>query len=391
MRRIALVVALSLFALTGCGSITGSPTTLPTVVLDGGEAKPESTVVATGDVTASGRVISPREANLAFGQGGVVLTVPVAIGDPVRVGDLLVAQDGTLAQLEVDRAERILREMTSDAAIAAADQAVAVAQQEQDTAQKKVTSLSYPRATEGFIDNLQAQIALARRELAEANAAFNHLTDREKNDPERARAQIRLSEAQANLNKLVGNYNWYTGQPSEIDVALTYANLAASTAAVQEAQWYAAALRGEPLPAEASGANLTALQEARDALKAAETRLAATRLTSPIDGTIGGVDVLPGEFAAPGQPLVTVTDLERLQVETTDLSELDLLEVAVGQPATVLVDALGAQVPARVTAISPIPQLLGGDVVYTVVLDLDEMPFGLRPGMTVTVAFGALP
>lgn len=392
MRRLALGLALGLVALTGCGSIGGSPTPLPTVVLDrGGGAEPGGTAVAAGGATASGTVISPGEASLAFGQGGVVHAVRVAVGDSVRAGEMLVELESELAQLEVARAQRALRELTSEAAIAQADQAVAIALEAQDEAQKKVNSLSYPRATEGFIDNIQAQIALARRELAEATNAFSGVTELERNDPERARAQIRLSEAQANLNRLLGNYNWYTGHPSEIEIALRHANLAAATAAVQEAQWYLAALRDEPIPADASGVMLAALEEARDALAAAQVRLHATRLTSPVDGVIGAVAIAPGEFAAPGQPVVTVTDLVHLQVETTDLSELDLSEVAIGQPATVFVEALGAEVPAHVVAISPTPQLLGGDVVYAVRLDLDEVLAEIRPGMTVTVSFGAIP
>jgi multidrug resistance efflux pump len=281
--------------------------------------------------------------------------------------------------------------MTSQAALAAADQAVASAQQDQDKAQKKVNSLTFPRATDAFIDNLQAQITLARRELADATGDFNHVSDRPSNDPGRARAQVRMTNAQINLNKLVGNYNWYTGQPSEVDVALTYANLDAANAAVQEAQWYAAALRGQTLPPEASGAALAELQQAKDAVAAAQTQLEATRVISPVDGVVGSVDIHPGEYASPGQAVVAVTDLENLQVETTDLSELDLPKVAIGQPATVTIDALGEQVAGHVIAISPAAQTLGGDVVYKVLVGLDETPAGLRPGMTAEVSFGALP
>jgi multidrug efflux pump subunit AcrA (membrane-fusion protein) len=114
-------------------------------------------------------------------------------------------------------------------------------------------------------------------------------------------------------------------------------------------------------------------------------------MTSPVDGVVGAIDILPGEYAAPGQALAVVTDLKNLQVETTDLSELDLPKVAIGQTAEVDVEALGAQAMGHVVAISPVPEILGGDVVYTVIVALDESPEGLRPGMTVVVSFGALP
>ena len=386
MKTTSLIGALLLLT-TACGRLGGTPTPLPTVVLDIGAAASPSGPAASGGVTASGFISSTREANLSFGQGGIVQAVHVAVGDSVRAGDVLVELESTPAQVELDRAQRAVREMTSAAGLAAAEQALALAQQEQDKAQKKVVALTYPRATESFIKNLQAQITLARRELAEATQGFNHLEDLPDNDPGKARAQVRMSEAQANLNKLVGNYNWYTGQPSEIDVDLTNANFEAANAAVQEAQWYAAAVRGDPIPAEASGAKLTALQEAKGVVLAAQARLEATRVISPADGVVGSVGISPGEYAAPGQPVVIVTDLEHLQVETTDLSELDLPKVQIGDSATIAIDALSEQAVGHVVAISPVAEILGGDVVYKVIVTFDEQPAGLRPGMTAVVTF----
>ena len=131
--------------------------------------------------------------------------------------------------------------------------------------------------------------------------------------------------------------------------------------------------------------------DAQDAVVAAQARLEATRIVSPVDGVVASIGVHPGEYVTPGQPVVLVTDLGNLQVETTDLSELDLPKVAVGQPVMVDVEALGAQAAGHVLAIAPTSQTLGGDVVFQVIVALDEIPAGLRPGMSVTVAFGDLP
>jgi multidrug efflux pump subunit AcrA (membrane-fusion protein) len=390
MRVQCALGALMLGLAAACGPIGPSTTPLPTIVLEGGSS---ATVgdPGVGQVTASGHVVAAQEVHLAFPVAGIVESVSVSVGDPVRIGQLLLELEGTTAQLQVDQAQRALREMTSSAAIAAADQAVASAQQAQDTAQKKVNALTYPRATEAFIDNLRGQITLARKELADATRAFNHVKDLASNDPGRARAQVRMTAAQINLNKLVGNYNWYTGQPSEIDVALTYANLDAANASVQEAQWYAAALRGEPLPEEASGARLAELEAARDAVEAAQADLEATHLVSPIAGQVAALEIFPGEYATPGQMVVVVSDVRHLRVETTDLSERDVASIQIGRPATVFVEAIGQEVAGTVLAVSPVADILGGDVVYMTTIELASTPADLRPGMSAEVHFETSP
>ena len=53
------------------------------------------------------------------------------------------------------------------------------------------------------------------------------------------------------------------------------------------------------------------------------------------------VDISPGEYVQPSQVVIVIVTLENLQIETTDLSELNVAAVEIGQPATVFVEALG--------------------------------------------------
>ena len=77
---------------------------------------------------------------------------------------------------------------------------------------------------------------------------------------------------------------------------------------------------------------------------------------------------------APGQPLLTLGDLATLRVETTDLDEIDVARVALGQQVDVTFDALPEQVfVGRVTRISPMAAPGSGGVNYTVVIALDEV------------------
>ncbi|RPH60785.1 MAG: HlyD family efflux transporter periplasmic adaptor subunit [Chloroflexi bacterium] len=196
-----------------------------------------------------------------------------------------------------------------------------------------------------------------------------------------------MTNAQLRLNTLVANYNWYSGKPTATDAAIIQANLDTAKATLLEAQWFLAALKGEQLPAEAIGAKLSMLEQARDALESAQKRLDNTRLVAPISGTVILVNVVAGEYASPATPLVFISNVDQLHVETTDLSERDIPKVEVGQAVNIFVEALNENVSGHVKLISPLADTLGGDVVYKTTIELDAPLPGLRAGMSVEVQF----
>jgi HlyD family secretion protein len=117
-----------------------------------------------------------------------------------------------------------------------------------------------------------------------------------------------------------------------------------------------------------------------------EQQIADAELRAPFDATIGAVDVHRGEMISPGQPLVTLGDLGALRVETTDLDEIDVARVAIGQPAAVTFDALPERVFAgRVTRISPMSEPGSGGVHYTAIVELDP---GLEGGLDPALRWG---
>jgi HlyD family secretion protein len=385
--RIRLILAIGLlFALPGCSSIGGTPTPLPTVVLGGPKTTPlPGTAQSSGDIRASASVIPRQQSTLAFPLAGVISSVNVEIGEKVSAGQLLASLENAEYQRAVDEAQRQLRELSSPAVIADAEQAVAEARKTADEAQKKTVSLTYPRASEAMINNLKGQIELARKEVEKTSSAYRKVENLADNDPVKAARLVAKTNAQLNYNQLVANYNWYTGKPSELDITAAQADLDAANANLQEAQWYLAALRGDSLPEGASGPQLTALQQARDDLAAAQQTLQDTQLMAPDDASVVSVQISKGEYAIPGTPIIGLADLSHLQVRTTDLSERDVPGVQVGQHATVTIDALQQDVDGVVTTIAPMADTLGGDVVYHVTIELTSIPEGLRAGMSADV------
>jgi multidrug resistance efflux pump len=136
--------------------------------------------------------------------------------------------------------------------------------------------------------------------------------------------------------------------------------------------------------------DLVALAEARlttakAALAAVEKKLADLEIKALYAGTISEVYVREGEWVAPGQPILILADLEHLRIETTDLNEIDVARVKVGDKVVITFDALpDVVVNGKVVLIAP-KASEGSGVNYTVVIEMDEIPTALRWGMTAFV------
>lgn len=84
-------------------------------------------------------------------------------------------------------------------------------------------------------------------------------------------------------------------------------------------------------------------------LGTADTRV---EVTAPIDGVVIAVPVGVGASVAQGQPIVSIVDPHQLWVNA-NIEETSVERVRVGQHVQVHVDALNAEVPGRVAAVTP--------------------------------------
>ncbi|NJN80242.1 MAG: efflux RND transporter periplasmic adaptor subunit [Anaerolineales bacterium] len=135
--------------------------------------------------------------------------------------------------------------------------------------------------------------------------------------------------------------------------------------------------------AENDVARAQALFDSANAVLAAQSNLIA-----PFAGTIVAVNISPSETVTPGQVIIILGDLSAYQIETTDLSERDVHNVQINQPANVFVEALNQNVNGKVVDIARIADSLGGDVIYKVTIQLNEQPAGLLWGMSADVQIG---
>jgi multidrug resistance efflux pump len=110
-------------------------------------------------------------------------------------------------------------------------------------------------------------------------------------------------------------------------------------------------------------------------------------LSAPFDGVVADIQNEVGEVVGSGVPVVTYADFGGWLVKTTDLQELDVVDLKVGDPVEISIHAIpGEQLLGTVSNISNTSQITRGDVTYEVTIALDELKdLPLRWGMTVFV------
>jgi multidrug efflux pump subunit AcrA (membrane-fusion protein) len=166
-----------------------------------------------------------------------------------------------------------------------------------------------------------------------------------------------------------------------LDTLILEARVAEAEAGVAAAETEVRYLRRVGPADEQLSAKIALVDRANALLEQARAVLDQATLTAPIGGTVVAIEAAPGETVLPGQVVIVIGDLTRMQIETTDLSERDVPAV-IGQPATVFIEALGEEFEGEVIDIARSSETIGGDVVFKVTIELRQQPEGLRWGMS---------
>ncbi|HET20238.1 MAG TPA: efflux RND transporter periplasmic adaptor subunit [Chromatiales bacterium] len=122
--------------------------------------------------------------------------------------------------------------------------------------------------------------------------------------------------------------------------------------------------------------------QARAGLTQARGQFEYTRVTSPINGVVTAKFANEGDMANPGQPVVTVEDSSRLQVQTS-VSEALFRQLKLGVAVQVEVDGQPQPLTATVARLSP----AADPVAHTYPVKLDIAAPGLKSGSFARVLF----
>ncbi len=180
-----------------------------------------------------------------------------------------------------------------------------------------------------------------------------------------------MKQAQAQLDRLM-------------DPA-TAAELSEAEAAVRQAQAQLDLVKAGARKQEIDAAQ-AAVTQAEAGLRQAQSALSDTELSAPFDGTLAVLNVRQGEQVTPAAPVAEIGDLSGWQVETDDLSELDVVRVQPGQNVRVTFDAVpGLELQGTVERIQAKGEKKLGDMTYTAIVKLQNADPRLLWNMTAVV------
>jgi HlyD family secretion protein len=392
------VVTLSAIGFLGYQQFLAPVPTTPTPTP---AAKTDTTVVS-----AQGFVEPQHSSDLAFRSGGRVAEILIAEGDRVKQGQALIRlQDDQLqaavaqAQAALDLAQADLDQVQQGAR--AEDIAAAEGQVKATEAQAQAATAERDRLTGGATDaaiaQAQAQLSSALVEQKLAQDAYDKVTQcvtilkggqKDKVCPglgtPEEQARFRVNAANEAVNAAQSALTEATKGSSK-QVQAAQANVAAAQAQIDIAQAQLDRLKAGATSAQIAAAQ-AAVAQAEAGLQAAQAALNEATLIAPFDGMIAQIDTERGQVVGPGVPIVSIADLNQWEVDTDDLSEVDVINVQPDQAVTMTFDALpGVKLNGRVLAITPKSQTKRGDVTYTVKIVIENPDPRLKWGMTAQV------
>lgn len=361
-------------------------------------ATPEDTVAepvtSTDGIVAEGYLRPERAVNLSFQAFGVVESINVKIGDAVSEGDVLArlsnasqaeAQLAT-ANLELVTAQQALDTLnrTGDANLASTWTAYMDAQVVRAEAEREWEDFNVDDIDDR-IEDAQTEIQDRQEDLDDAQDEFDKYKNLDEDNDERQTAEDDLEVAQEDYNEAVRELEEITRERDTIRAALDSAMAAEAEARHQYE------ISSEGVNADQLALAQARLENAKAQVAAAESNLSNFVITAPFDGIVADMAIEVGEQVSAEVRAVSIADTSTWIVETTDITELEVVSIAEGQEVTFVADALpDVTMDGVVNQVSQSSYTQSGDVIYTVRIQATDVDPRVRWGMTVEVNFEPL-
>jgi len=337
----------------------------------------EEGAASSAEVIAEGRLEPARATNLTFQARGVAAEVLVKAGQTVSEGDVL----ARLSNAGEAEANLLVAQNAYDALLrnesgnrAQLWIAYQQAQSVRAEAEREWEDLDV-EAIDDRLEELDGEIEDLKEDLQDAQDEFDKYKDLSEDNSKRKTAEDDLETAQENLNDKIREMEEEARKRDGVKAAYD-----AALAAEAEAKYqYEISL---------DGPNAEQLAIAKANLDAAQDALANFVIMAPFSGVAADVNVKAGEQVAPDTRVVSLIDDSAWFVETTDVTELEVVDLSVGQTVSIRPDALpDLELTGVVTEISAAYTQSSGDILYAVRIRVDGSDPRLKWGMTVEAIF----
>ena len=363
----------------------------------------QTTVARRGDIILSasgtGTLQAANQIDLGFKSGGKLTKLDVKVGDQVNAGQLLAELDNTSQQIQFDQAKQNLAGQTSASAIATAQQSIAQATLDLQTAQEHLAYLISPPVY--YWENEVAKDEQAVKDAqaaADASPSSKDAQDKLKKARDLVGfAEDKLKDAQKNYhdyvldNFTVNQFDHVSNQretsvlaPTAAEILKARQDVTIAQGTLKDAQNLYAALTGGDVPPDASGSGIQTLQQAKLDLQTAQDNLQATQLFAPFSGTVISVSAQLGDTVAT-TAIISIADFTKLYLQTY-VDESDYDKFKVGNAANIVFDALPDQTfSGKVVQVSPALDTSSGSSVVSGLVELDPTSADLLIGMGASV------
>jgi multidrug efflux pump subunit AcrA (membrane-fusion protein) len=384
-------LAVSLFLLSallaGCG--TGWPGLARAT-----ETEALPVVSVNPEIIAEGRLVPKASVRLSFNLPGKMAALPVEEGQQVFEGALLASLTNraqleaavTAAELDVVITRQALESLDQKAGLARAqiERDLAEAFQALVEAQQNLDDLD----TSDFQDELDdswIEVTERRDDVRDAEDELDKYQDLDPDNPTRVRAEDELEDAEQAYTDSLRSYDLLKNSRDQAEAALALAQ-----ARHDDLRQEFNLRRTGPHPDDREQAEAS-LKTAQAQLAAAQAALEDAELIAPYYGTLVELNVVEGDPVLPNQPVALLADTSAWYVETTDLTEMDVVRIDPNRPVSLRPDALpDLYLGGTIESISQMYVQSRGDITYTVRILLRESDPRLRWGMTFQAVFTPL-
>lgn len=386
-KHLVLLVSLILAAclLIGCKAPKATPIT----------ATP---IISSNAVVSEAHFVPEQNLYLSFLAQGRVSEILVKKGDEISKGQVLAKLRDSepaianlaAAKLELASAEQALNilERTSYLATAQAHLNLAIAQDSYNKAVWNRKEIDTPQVTDqNKIDAINASIIIAQDKVEKAQKEYDKYSETVDSDPIKAAALNNLAQAKMNLRNAQNNLHYNYLDPSSQDVLISDGKVEVAKAQLDDAQIEFDRLKDGADPEKLAIAQAR-LDNAQAQVAAAQYAVDNYEIKSPFTGVVADVNIAIGQQVGPSTWAIALIDPTQWYVDTSDLTEYDVVKIIIGDTVTVTVDALPElELTGIVKEISHAPKTSAGDILYTVHILVEEPDPRIKWGMTAEVTF----